>query len=122
LGFIGRCAHTARDEIFEIREPDAVPNRLLFARVLCLCCPVGIDQHWPVDHPTFSPALGIAHAFYSRKDSLMTLALRNKQMVALLVLALLTVLIIVAFIAMSVAHFNLFEALHITPSVAAPWF
>ncbi|BCL77869.1 hypothetical protein ccbrp13_03340 [Ktedonobacteria bacterium brp13] len=50
----------------------------------------------------------------------MTLALRNKQMVALLVLALLTVLIIVAFIAMSIAHFNLFEALK--PNIIAPWF
>jgi hypothetical protein len=52
----------------------------------------------------------------------MTLALQNKQLLALIVVALLTVLAIVAFVVMGLAHVNLFEALHIAPNILAPWY
>ena len=48
------------------------------------------------------------------------LALRNKQIFVLIALAILTLLVI-AFIALSVAHINLFEAINVKPSVLMSW-
>ena len=50
----------------------------------------------------------------------MALALRNKQIFVLIALAVLTLLVI-AFVALSVAHINLFQTLNVNPNAFRPW-
>jgi hypothetical protein len=50
----------------------------------------------------------------------MALALRNKQIFVLIALVVLTLLVI-AFVALSVDHISIFQAINVKPSVFMPW-
>ncbi|GCE31099.1 hypothetical protein KDA_65830 [Dictyobacter alpinus] len=51
----------------------------------------------------------------------MLLSLRNKQVMALLVLVVLSLLVL-TFIVLSLAHINMWQALNVKPNVFVPWF
>ncbi|GER89552.1 hypothetical protein KDW_37140 [Dictyobacter vulcani] len=50
----------------------------------------------------------------------MMLALRNKQMLALAIMIVLT-LLVVAFFVLSFAHINLWQAIHVSPNAFYPY-